>query len=312
MARISRLGTVLLVVLSVTSSVSGCDGDFEGTPVRIAAGVRGGVYHNLSLSLSATWREQLGIEAPEVLETSGSPDNMGKLMAGEADIAFSAADVAAEPTTVKSKTKALARIHDDYLHVVVRRDGPIEDLTGLTGKRVSVGADESGVAFIAERLLNQAKLDRPDTLTRHHLGLTDSARAFRANEIDAFFWSGGLPTTTITDLAAVVPLRLLDIGAYLRDMRDIYSVYDSASIPVSTYQLQGSAVNTLAVPNYLMVTDSMPDDVAEALVRGMFDAQDALAEANPAALAIDIHSAIETEPVDLHPGAARYYREEKV
>jgi TRAP-type uncharacterized transport system substrate-binding protein len=55
----------------------------------------------------------------------------------------------------------------------------------------------------------------------------------------------------------------------------------------------------------------MPDDVAEALVRGLFDARGALATANSAALSIDVHPGIETQPVPLHPGALRYYRAQK-
>jgi TRAP-type uncharacterized transport system substrate-binding protein len=52
----------------------------------------------------------------------------------------------------------------------------------------------------------------------------------------------------------------------------------------------------------------MPDDVAEALVRGLFKAQPELVKANPAALSIDVRPAIETAPLELHPGALRYYR----
>jgi len=55
----------------------------------------------------------------------------------------------------------------------------------------------------------------------------------------------------------------------------------------------------------------MPDDVAEALTRGLFDARQQLAQANQAALSIDVHPGIETQPIPLHPGALRYFRAEK-
>ncbi|WP_091371622.1 TAXI family TRAP transporter solute-binding subunit [Actinokineospora alba] len=307
----TRLGGMVLALVCLASALSGCDSQFAGVRLRIAAGFPSGVYHSLSESLANAWQRQLVIERPEVLKTSGSPENIRKLCAGEADVAFSAADVAAQPTNTPRKPQALARLYDDYLHVVVRGDGSIRNLDGLRGARVAIGSPESGVAFIAKRLLELSGLSDPGTLSKVHLGLTESIEAFKRGQVDAFFWSGGLPTKAITDLAAVVPLRLLDLTDAMPNMRNQYPVYNTASIPVSTYNLAGGPVTTLAVPNYLLVTDAMPTDVAEALVRGLFDAHGELARANRAALAIDIHSAIETDPVPLHAGALRYYRDEK-
>ncbi|CRK55759.1 TRAP transporter solute receptor, TAXI family precursor [Alloactinosynnema sp. L-07] len=310
MAR-TRLGGILLALLSVAGLVTGCDSEFTGVRLRIAAGVKDGVYHTLSVSLAGSWQAQLGIDRPDVLETGGSPDNLRKLCAGDADIAFSAADVAARPTTGTRHPRALARIYDDYLHVVVRGDGPIRSLAGLRGTNVAIGSPESGVAFIANRLLDISGLSAPGVLTKHNLNLTDSINAFKRGEVDAFFWSGGLPTRPITGLAAVVPLRLLDLTDELPAMRNQYPVYNTASIPVTTYNLAGGPVTTLAVPNFLLVTDAMPDAIAEALIGGLFDSHAELIKANRAALSIDIHSAIETDPIPLHPGAARYFRDRK-
>jgi TRAP transporter TAXI family solute receptor len=310
MAR-TRLGGILLVLACLANLLSGCDSQFDGVRLHIAAGSPSGVYYKLSETLATAWQQQLAIDRPEVMRTSGSPENLRKLCSGEADIAFSAADVAAQPVTGTRHPRALARIYDDYLHIVVRDDLPIKNLAGLRGLRVAIGGPESGVAFIAMRLLDISGLSAPGALTMVNLGLDDSIAAFKRGEVDAFFWSGGLPTVAITNLALVVPLHLLDLTEDMPAMRNQYPVYNTASIPVSTYNLAGGPVTTLAVPNYLLVTDAMPDDVAEALVRGLFLAQGDLIKASKAALSIDIHAAIETDPITLHPGAARYYRDEK-
>jgi hypothetical protein len=89
-------------------------------------------------------------------------------------------------------------------------------------------------------------------------------------------------------------------------------VYGTAVVPAGTYQRGSEAVTTLVVPNFLLVTDRMSDDVAEALVRGLFNATGQLVVVNAAALAIDLHTAIYTEPVPLHPGAEAYYRSAKI
>jgi TRAP transporter TAXI family solute receptor len=114
----------------------------------------------------------------------------------------------------------------------------------------------------------------------------------------------------ITDHNGEGSLRLLDIAELMPKMQAISQVYGTATIPASTYN-QPVPVTTLVVPNFLVVRREMSDDVAEALVRGLFDARPQLALANPAALSIDVHPGIETQPIPLHPGAVRYYRAQK-
>jgi TRAP transporter TAXI family solute receptor len=165
---------------------------------------------------------------------------------------------------------------------------------------------------IARRLLDAAGMSVDSDIKPAQLSLEESADALRQGTIDAFFWSGGLPTGGISDLAKTVHLRLVDLSGVLPGLRERYPVYGTASVPISTYGLPSPPVTTLVVRNFLLVTAAMRDDVAEALVRGMFDAQPRLVSASPAASAIDPRSAIETVPVPLHPGAERYYRSNKV
>jgi TRAP transporter TAXI family solute receptor len=305
------IAVALLVVLT------GCRSGFTGLRLSIATGGTQGVYYVLGNTLADAWTRQLGIPRPTVLSTAASVDNMDRLRLGTADVGFSAADVASDasqggPRPGQHSLRALARIHDDYLQLVVRADTQARRLADLRGLRVSIGSPNSGVQVIAHRLLTAAGLSEAD-LHAQQLGIDDSLAALRDGQIDAFFWSGGLPTGGVTELAKSVPLRMLDLSDVVPTLRQRYPVYSSATVPASAYGLPNAGpITTLVVHNYLLVTDAMPDDVAEALVKGMFDAQPALVRANVAARSIDVHSAIETAPVPLHPGALRFYRSVKV
>ncbi|WP_410632561.1 TAXI family TRAP transporter solute-binding subunit [Amycolatopsis sp. cmx-4-83] len=294
------MAAVLLLVLS------GCSGEFADVRLRIAAGNPGGVYDRLAQPLATAWQSGLDIERPQVLQTQGSPDNVARVLSGQADVAFVAADVAADQYRTNRGLAALARIHDDYLHVVVRSDSDIRSVAQLRGRRIAIGSPASGVEYIAGKLLAAADLTGAvSTITR---GLDDSVAALLNGDVDAFFWSGGLPTPKLADNKS--RLRLVDIADQMPKMQALSEVYGTATIPASTYdQLQ--PVTTLVVPNFLVVPTSMREDVAEALVSGLFAARQQLAVANPAALSIDVHPGIETQPIPLHPGALRYYRAKK-
>lgn len=295
-------------LLTFAALLTGCSAGFANLRLRIAAGNPGGVYDTLAQTLATAWQSGLDVERPQVLQTQGSPDNVKKVLSGAADVGFVAADVAADSYKDSPGLTTLARIHDDYLHIIVRTDSAIHSVAELRGKRISIGAPASGVEYIASRLLQAAGLN--DSVSTSTLGLDDSVKALLDDDIDAFFWSGGLPTPSIALHNDTKSLRLLDIADQMPRMQTLNQVYGTASIPASTYN-QAGPVTTLVVPNFLVVRAAMPDDVAEALVRGLFDARAELARANPAALSIDVHPGIETQPIPLHPGALRYYRSQK-
>ncbi|UMP04245.1 TAXI family TRAP transporter solute-binding subunit [Amycolatopsis sp. EV170708-02-1] len=298
-----RPGVLAVVIAVVCALVTGCGPDLSGTKVRIAAGLNGGVYDKLAEALADAWAAQLDTERPVIQETHGSPDNVDRVRAGKADVAFVAADVAAADKN--AGLAALARVHDDYLHVIVRADSSIKSFAQLRGHKVAIGSPDSGVEFLSKQLLKASGLT--GAIDRRNLGLPEALPALENRQIDAVIWSGGLPTPSITEKVHTVGLRLLDITDLADALRATSPVYRTATIPVTAYNLP-SPVTTLVLPNFLVVPTSMRDDLAEALVRGLFDARDQLVKAAGAALSIDVHPAIETAPLPLHPGALRYFR----
>lgn len=297
------------------AAVPGCASPLAGTRIVIASGLRGGVYFRLGTALAQAWQAELGLTAlPEVLPTAGSRENLKRLAEGSADVGISQIDTAAEDVAATlpgapRALRALARIYDDVLHVVVPAGSPARTLDGLRGARVALGGAESGVIFTARRVLQAAGIS-PDTgIVPVVLGLDESVAALRAGTIDAFFWSGGLPTQTVTDLADTVPIRLLDLSDVLDAVRAAYPVYAPGTVPADAYTGLAEPVTTLLVRNFLLVTAQMPDDVAGGLVKALFTKQDDLAAVSEA-LAIDPRAAIGTQPVPLHPGAVPVYRSE--
>jgi len=298
-------------LLASLGSVTACQSEFAGLRLIIATGSSDGVYYQVGSRLATAWANSLDIARPTVLETAGSLENIQRLQAGTADIAFGSADAITDANAGPRKLRALARIYDDYIQIVVRADLPITRLADLAGRKVSVGPIGSQTQLVANRILHTANVN----VAPVDENLNDSIIDMSHGRIDAFVWSGGIPTQSLANLDRSVPVRLLDLSkdsGVLTAMLQNYPVYSQAVVPAGTYGQGSPQVTTLAVPNVLLVTDQMPDDVAEALVRGLFEAAGQLAVVNTAALAIDVHTAIFTEPVPLHPGAEAYYRSAKV
>lgn len=310
----TRRGVLALAGLAVGVLAAGCQSQFGDLRLRIATGTTDGVYYPLGQKLAGIWARLMDIPTPTVLRTDGSLQNISLLHGGGADIGIADADAVTEPDPNRRRLMALARIYDDYVQIVVRADTPIDKLADLAGQKVSIGPADSQVNLVAGRILDVAGVHG---MTPVELSLNDSIAAMRAGRIDAFFWSGGLATMSITTLSQRLPIRLLDLrddpSGVLSGVRAKFPVYSPAVVPAGTYGQHNIPVTTLTVPNFLLVTDTMPDDVAQTLVSGLFSATNVLVGVNPhAALGIDVHQAIYTEPVPLHPGAVDYYRGAKI
>jgi TRAP transporter TAXI family solute receptor len=183
-------------------TVSGCVGrEPRHRTVRIATGSPTAVYYAIGSALARVITQDLPGTDASVLVTAASAENLQLIASGRAEVAFSQSDVLVSRGLPASSILALARVYDDLLHLVVRAGSPVKTLEDLRGKRVSVGAQGSGTVVTVRRLLTVAKMGGLD---ERQLGLDDSTAALTSGEIDAFFFSGGLPVTGIRRLSVQV------------------------------------------------------------------------------------------------------------
>ncbi len=322
--RVRVRATLAAVTVAAVLVVGGCLGGRGGgdpwagarpESLTFATGGPTGIYHGYGLGLADVLTERYDLPV-EVLETGGSIGNLQLLADGTAQVAFSAADAVGDAVAGDGsfeeplEVRALARVYDDFVHLVVPAHSDIETFEDLRGRDVSVGAPGSGTSLIASRLIAAADIDQREVRTQA-LGLERSIEAMRGGDIDAFFWSGGLRTPGITDLADEVSVRLVPLDDLVDGVRaDHGSGYRHGVVPAGMYGLTRD-VPTLAVPNFLVVRADMPPPVAHTLVSTLFDARSRIASAVPSASQLDPVRAIFTEPAALHPGALRFYRETK-
>ncbi|WP_029138330.1 TAXI family TRAP transporter solute-binding subunit [Nakamurella lactea] len=282
-------------------------------PIVLATGDTKGVYYSYGIEVANALAFELGGVTIEVRSTSGSVDNLQRIARGTADLAIVAADAALDAASGRANFPApvsfdgVARLYDDFIHLVVPADSPIRSVTDLPGHRLSLGSPGSGTELIAGRILETAavSIDPADNL---HLGINECILAMSQGRLEAFFWSGGLPTVGVTELAATTPIRLIDIGGLSAGMRTLAGLsYRSATVPARTYGIP-EEITTIAVPNYLVVARNMSEDLVFGFTEGLFRHRDEMAQRVSAIGKLDIGRAIYTAPIELHPGALRYYR----
>ncbi len=289
---------------------------FEGKSINIVTGGQGGVYIIYGAGLADLLTKKLKVAA-SAQSTTASIDNMKLIRDGKADLAFVLSDTAFDavkgngkfaPPEKTADAKTLAVMYSNYTHIVVRDDSSIKTVADLKGKRVSVGSAGSGTEVIANRTLDVYGLDPERDIQRERLGVADSVARLKDNGIDAFFWSGGLPTGAVADLSTTVKIRILDQADAVKKLADKYGpFYFDIKIPKGTYGLTAD-VSVSGVANLLVAPASMDPALVKAILATMFDNKADLVAVHNEAKKLSLESAVKGSPIDFHPGAIDYYK----
>jgi len=299
---------------------SGCSGP-QPRFLSVATGGTGGVYYTYGGALARAISEKVPNTQVTAEATGASIDNLKLMQVGKVDLAFTLADTLAEAvngrgpfkdTGAVGSLRTLAVLYTNYTHVVTRADAGIRTIADLKGRTVSVGAPGSGTELVANRVLTAAGLDPRKDITRHTLGVAESVGALKDGKLDAFIWSGGLPTPSVQDLAATpgLSMALLAHDSLLPFLQRDYGqgLYSLAVIPAGIYRGVDTDTATVGVRNILVASSSLDDALVEQIVTVLFESKDALVAAHPEARHLERPSTFEGVPAPYHPGALAYYK----
>lgn len=317
-----RAGAALAVVLGLLLWWLLPLGDPAPTgTLSFSTGVRSGVYQRYGERLKGALAKDLPDVSINLQTSEGSQQNLARVAAGEADFTIATTDAVATYLRARKpgyeRLRGCVRLYDDYIQLIVKRDSDIGSVADLRGRRVAVGQSGSGVKLVADRLMTAAGLDPVNDVTPLPVGIDTMPKLLEEGGIDAFFWSGGLPTTAVTDLADRFPIRLVPLEESLIKRLQAAGgptrYYRSAVMPADAYRSaqQGQAVPTVAVANVLVTTDRTDAAMTEAFTRTVIDSRDRIGREVHAAQLVDLRTAIYTDPLPLHEGAKRYYRSVK-
>ncbi|GGY93523.1 TAXI family TRAP transporter solute-binding subunit [Streptomyces nitrosporeus] len=289
--------------------------------LTFSTGVPSGVYQRYGQRLEGALAKDMPKVSIQLRTSEGSQENLERVATGEADFTIATADAVA--TYLQSgrpggaRLRGCVRLYDDYIQLVVPKDSGVREVADLRGKRVGVGQKGSGVLLVADRLMKAAGIDPVADIRPVEAGIDTMPQRLADGELDAFFWSGGLPTGAVEDLSQRFAVRLVPLAdelvGKLQAAGGSTRHYRSAVMPADAYHhaQQGQAVRTVAVANLLITTDRTDPLMTEAFTRTVIDSRDRIGREVHAAQLVDLRTAIYTDPLPLHEGARRYYRSAK-
>jgi len=285
--------------------------------LSIATGGTGGVYYPIGGGFAEMINNHIDGAQATAEVTGASVENMGLIMRGDADLALVLADTAYQAYTGTGdfegrqieNTRALASVYPNAVQLVTLTESDIHSIADLAGKRVSVGAPGSGTELNARALLEANGVSYSD-FTPQRLNFNETADAIRDGDIDAGFWSVGPPTSSILNLAATRDIRLIGLSdEEIANAQEVEAVFAPYELAAGMYDGMDEAVQTIGIPNVLVVNSDMDEELAYQLTQLLFENTDELIAVHPAANDTTVEFTMNSTPVPLHPGALRYFEE---
>lgn len=300
---------------SKTNSSEEAKKGLETKFATIATGGASGPYNIIATALADNYSKEYGINS-KTQTTGASVENINLMKQEKVEMAFVMSDVLSQAVNGEESfnekvdnVQQIAALYPNFVQVVASEKSEINTFEDLKGKRIAVGAQNSGVEVNARNLLEGHGITYDD-IKVDYLGYAEAADALKSGKLDAAFLTSGIPNSSLMELEQGFDLKLVPIEEkVIEKLAKDKPYFISEVIPANTYGNEED-IPTAAIMNALVVRSDLSESDVYNLTKSFFEGLDGMVNAHQAAKDISIEKAQEGLVAPLHPGAKKYFDEQ--
>ena len=249
--------------------------------------------------------------------TKGSNENIPLLETGELDLGLVAGEPAYQafmgidrPLT---KLKILTAIYSSAGLFVVRADSPYKTIRDLVGQPVAFGAKGSGLPILSRYILDGLGLKQDQDFKSIYLDRAGDGPAMVLDGRAAALWGAGVGWPGFIALAnSTSGARFIapDPGE-IAQVRAKHGFLKPLTVPAGSYPGQSAPIDSIGSWSFVLVRETLPDDVAYRLAKTLHGAEATLCKTLPQACETTAANTVAAAPnlALIHPGVLKYFRD---
>ncbi|MBE3091940.1 MAG: TAXI family TRAP transporter solute-binding subunit, partial [Candidatus Atribacteria bacterium] len=200
---------ILVLAISLVMGMFSFGMAAERQFVAIATGGTGGTYYPLGGALAQMLSNNVEGLIVTAMTSNASIENCNLIGRGQIETAFSQANTTywcytatgmLKDTPPITNLRGIASLYPETIHIIATKASGIKTIEDLKGKRVGVGAPNSGTAADAEIILKAHGITFDD-IKADFIDFNEVAQRLVDGQIDAGFTTAGYPTSSIIDIA---------------------------------------------------------------------------------------------------------------
>lgn len=285
--------------------------------IIIATGGTAGAYYPLGGALANIYNHIDGLIANSQA-TGASAENIGLVAGNEAEIGFVQNDVAyyayngieifekKEPIT---NIRGMSVLYPEMIQIIATESSGIKSVEDLRGKRIAVGAPGSGVEVNVRQILKVHGMTYDD-IKPDFLSFSEAADQLKNKQIDGAFLTAALPTSGVTEVTQTAKINVIPIAEdKIQKLQEEYPFYTGTVVPKGTYKGNDEDVPGVAVMAMLIAPAELDEELAYQLTKNLYERKDIIEKSHGRGKDITLEGALKGMPIEVHPGAKRYYDE---
>jgi TRAP transporter TAXI family solute receptor len=292
--------------------------------ITVLTGPSSGIYYPIGGAFSS-FIGDLGYKT-SATATGATAENINALLSDQGEMAIAMADAviqavdafgAYEGKPPAKDLRALMGLWPNVCQIVTTVDSGITSFEQLKGKRIGVGAPNSGVELNARMMFEAHNMTYNDARV-DYLNYGEAIEQMKNGLCDAAFVTSGLGNATIRELGAYKKVSFVPVeGAALDRLIAKYPFYIQSAIPADVYD-SDKETTTVAVMNIMLIHKNLPDEVVYDLLENIWSPAglEAIgASHDTAKKEITWNNAlrgIAGTSVPLHSGAEKFYKDRGV
>lgn len=303
----------------------------DSTHYTFATATTGGTFYPVGVALATLSRVKLEPRhkiALTAISSVGSGENVTMLRNNRAQFAILqglygawawAGEGELKEEGPQKYLRSITMLWKNAEHFAISSDfvqkGDMSDLKYLQKRLFSLGQQNSGTAGSGSYILQQLGYSPYSDFEIATIDYASNAAAIKTGSIVGMNMPGGPPVSGITLAFQALgkDITLLNFtDNQMNKVNQRYPLWRRYVIPAGTYPGQDQPVATIAQPNFLAVRSDVDDESVYLLVKTIYLNLSFLHIIHSSTKDMSIDRAITGLPIPLHPGAARFYREQGI
>ncbi len=205
---------------------------------------------------------------------------------------------------------------DNYLHFLRAANAPEKLDTIMSKKDIKIGvtkagsSDEMTYRFVMEHYGQSYDKLRGNGWKIVQGDYNELASAFKDGQVDYMFIVLGIPGAAVIDMSKGRKSELMAWPADLSSAMAKKYGYSQGAFPKTTYpDAQSGEVPTIIMATTLMTSADVPDDTIYKVTKTLCENTGELPKIHASMDVFNCKTAVKTQPIPVHPGAAKYFKE---
>ena len=288
------------------------------TPTHLSIGTAGsgGYFYPMGGAIANLINQNITGVTASAETTGGSAENVTLVGTDECQMGMANGNLVyagyhgQEPYTESyPDISALFAIQPSVIQLTTLESTGINSFQDLKGKKVCLGPAGGGQIVLFAEIISYYGMTLDD-FNCVYLAFTDGISDMLDGNCDAVVVMAAMPTSAVVELSAKSSsYKILSVDEeILEQAKETSPYFIRYEIPANTYTGFAEDVVTVAASSVMMCRSEMEEELAYSICKVVFENLDVLINTVDSAKAITVENGWEV-PIDLHPGAARYFRE---